>query len=155
VGSADALVGAASRLGVEIRPARLRRTAGLLAVSLALGTAAGMATFVALKQSLAPAYAGERWAVALVVAAGAATPFLVGGLRASVVAAIAATGVALLVHASAWVAPLFLLDYPVAVRDLLLPRYVGRALLSALLVLPLAYGCGYLLGVVVDGYAST
>lgn len=133
-----------------LRSRRFRRRAGLGLWALALGVVAGMAVFVFINEGLMPGYAEDWWALGIVLATGALVPLVVPGLRSSVAVLIWAFFVGLAVHVTAWTLPLWLLEFPVRARDVLLPGYVGRALLSAVLVYPTTLVVGYLLGLVAD-----
>lgn len=135
---------------VRSGPVRLRVRLALQA--LAIGLVAGLAVFVYLNKGLMPAYAEPWWPLGIVLVTGAFARLLVPHLRSSIAVLIGAFFVGLAVHVIAWTLPLWLLEYPVRVRDLLLPGYVGRALLGAVVIYPTTFVVGYLLGLIVDVY---
>lgn len=129
---------------------RLRARLGLQA--LALGVVAGMAVFVYLNARLMPTSAEPWWLLGIILVTGAFARLLVPHLRSSISVLIGAFFVGLAVHVTAWMLPLWLLEFPVRARDVLLPGYVGRAVLGAVIVYPPTIIVGYLLGLVLDVY---
>lgn len=123
--------------------------------ALVLGVVAGMAVFAAVNSGLLPSYADQWWPLSIILVTGAFARLLVPSLRSSFSVLIGAFFVGLAVHVVAWILPLWLLPYPVIIRDVLLPGYVGRALFSAIFLYPTVFIVGYLVGLLLDAYVYT
>lgn len=137
---------------VRRRRGRLLDAARLLATAAVIGAVAGMSTFVYVQQSFLPDVADPWWAIAFIVLAGGYAQFLVSELDRSFVVSILALVIGVGIHTFVWTLPLWLLGFHPITRDILLPSYLGRAVLSAILVLPLAFYAGYFAALLVDGY---
>lgn len=120
--------------------------------SLLFGAIAGMATFTYIAFQWAhPAV--ERWMlIGLMVVAGSANVWYVEDLRPGILTSILSVVIAFAIHVAAWTAPVFVTNYHPVVGKLLFLSYLGQAVTSALLVLPLAYYGGFFLALL---YFST
>lgn len=147
--SDGALSAKTARSGRWLSPSRTAlRMAGL---GLATGAMGGMATFVWTRSSVMPPAYPSWLPVALMVAAGAYTYLFAPTLRASVIAFGVSLPTALAVAALGWVAPLWLLSYPPAARDLLVPQYLQAATIEFVFTYFAAFSLGYLVVVSLDG----
>ncbi|UPV73584.1 hypothetical protein M0R89_13675 [Halorussus limi] len=139
---------AGTRFGFESIRGRLR----LLALGSLTGAVAGMGAFMFLKEQLLPWGVTETLALALVGVAGAYTHLLAEDLSESIALALIASGIGLVVHVLAWIAPLWILSYPPPARDLLLPKMVGEALASGLPPYVVTFYGAYFGALLVVGY---
>lgn len=95
----------------------------------------------------------DGWMMAgLVVVAGVYTYLLERDVRGSVTAMLVAFGVGIGMLILAWIAPLWLLPYPPAARDLILPGLLQRAVTAAMTAYLLLFLGGYLTTLMIAGY---
>lgn len=132
-----------------------RDRAVLAAQAVLFGVVAGFASFMFTQASLTPGWIEGWMAGAAILLTGAFVRLLVPKLKESVAVLLGAFFVGLAVVVAAWISPLWLLEYPQVVRDIILPGYVGRALLSTIITFPGTFVVGYLLGLLVDAFAFT
>lgn len=131
---------------------RLRGRARQAVIGSLTGIVGGMGAFMHTRAGLVPA-ALDGWSgPVVIVLAGVYTYLLLPDLRGSVAAMLLAFGVGIATLVLAWIAPLWLLPYPPAARDLLLPGLLQRAVTSALSVYLLLFLGGYLTTLLVAGY---
>lgn len=134
------------------RVSNLFRTRGrLLTLGTLVGTVAGMGSFMYIKESFMPWGVAPAWALVIIAIAGAYAHFFSEDLSDSITLSLVAVVVGLAVHTTAWIAPLWILDYPPAARDLLLPRMLGRALSSGILAYLLTFYAAYFTTLLVGG----
>jgi hypothetical protein len=112
---------------------------------------AGLGAYLLSQPSLTP-IPGTTLPLALVALGGAFVPLLCNRLRHSVAAMLCAYATGIAVHLGAYVAPLWVLPYPPAARDLLLGRFLAEALTVVFFQYTLVFFAGYLLVVTVAGY---
>jgi hypothetical protein len=124
----------------------------LLVLGTVTGVVAGMGSFMFLKSQFLPWVVTETWALALVGLAGAYTHFLADDLAESITLSLVAVMVGLAVHVVAWIAPLWLLEYPPFARDLLLPQMIGKSLASGLPPYVLTFYGSYFTALLLGGY---
>lgn len=125
------------------------RAIGVGAVTGVLG---GMNAFMVSRAGLLPSPIDGAIALLLVLIAGVYTHLLVYTLKESVTAAIIGLGVGGVTLVTAWIAPLWLLQYPPGARDVLLPGLLQRAVTDAMSTLLIIYLCGYFATLTVGGY---
>lgn len=128
--------------------ARLR----VLALASLCGVVAGMGSFMAIQHAFMPWGVSQTWAYAVTALAGVYAHLLAKDLSESITLALAAFFIGIAVHVGAWIAPLWLIPYPPAARDLLLPQMLGRALAGNVLVYFVTFLGSYFGAVMVGGY---
>lgn len=116
------------------------------------GVVGGMGAFMFTRSGLMPTPLAAWMAAAVVLLAGVFTYLLVPDVRGSVAAMLVSFGVGIATLILAWVAPLWLLPYPPAARDILLPGLLQRAAAAALSSYLLLFLGGYLTTLVIAGY---
>lgn len=122
------------------------------AKAFAIGTVGGLATFVYNRADLMTANVDPRVALGLAALAGAFAHLLAADLRESIRLGLASFLVGGVVFTVAWVAPLWILPYTPAARDVLLPKMLGEAVTAAFLTYTAVFLGTYLATVCVDGY---
>lgn len=124
----------------------------LLALGALTGGVAGMGSFMYIKKQLLPWGIEGTWALVLVGVAGAYAHLLADDLAESISLSLVAVVVGLAVHTAAWIAPLWILPFHPAARDLLLPQMLGDALMSSILAFLMTFYAAYFVAVFVWGY---
>ena len=117
----------------------------ILGKSLLFGVIAGMATFVYVAHPWAQSWVSQWWMVVVMAFAGSANVWYVDELRPAILTSILSVGIAFAVHVAAWTAPVFVTDYQLIARRVLVLSYMGQGVTSAILVLPIAYFGGFFL----------
>lgn len=138
-----------------LRVGSLRQRLRVLALGTLTGVVAGMGSFTYIKEELIPWGVDPVWALVLVGVAGAYTHFLAVDLDESVTLSLIAVVAGLGFHSVAWIAPLWLLQYPPFARDLLLPKMLGEALMTGILAYLMTFYGSYFGGVLIGGYLET
>ncbi|WP_158057445.1 hypothetical protein [Halorussus halophilus] len=123
----------------------------LLTLGSLVGVVAGMGSFMYIKASFIPWGVDPAWALVLVAIAGAYAHFFSEDLADSITLSLVAVVVGLGIHVTAWIAPLWILNYPPAARDLLLPGMLGRAVSSGILAYLLTFYAAYFTVLLVGG----
>jgi len=124
-----------------------RRAGRFLVLAGSIGVLAGMGGFVYNSTQFLAADVDGRLLLVPMFAAGVFAHVLAPSLRQSVRLGIAGFFVGLAVFVGAWLAPLFVLSFPNAAIDLLLPSMVGDVASAAFLNYSPTYLSGYLLAV--------
>lgn len=132
--------------------ARWRRRLSPIAIGLLTGLLGGMGAFMYSRTGLLPGGLAGWMPTGIVALAGVYTYLLVRDVRRSVTAMLTAFGVGIATLIAAWVAPLWLLPYAPAARDLLLPGLLQRAVTTAMTSYLLLFLGGYLTTMMVAGY---
>jgi len=125
---------------------------GPIGVALLTGILSGMGAFMYSRAGLLPNPVPGWMPSAVVLLAGVYTFLLVRDIRGSVAAMLVASAIGIAILIAAWVAPLWLLPYPPAARDLLLPGLLQRAVTTAITTYLLLFLGGYLTTLMVAGY---
>lgn len=125
----------------------LRRVGRLLLKGLCVGLLAGMAAFVYNMTQFVAADVSNQHLLVPVLAAGAFGHLFAASLPESIRLGIVGFFVGLFVYLTAWIAPLWILSYPPALVDAMLPRMAGQAMSAAFLNYATAYLGGYLITV--------
>lgn len=121
--------------------------------ALSLGATGGALTFVYTQTKLIPWGIDPVWVLALLFLAGGYVRPLAGGLSGSLSMVVAASAVAFVVHLTAWLWPLTLLDLTL-LEMVFLPAYggqLGQAVIAWIFAFP-AFITGYLTYVLVAGF---
>lgn len=137
----------------SMRYRRWRDRVILAVKGVVLGVVAGFGAFMFVHDGLTPDWISTWMIGTALLLTGAFVRLLVPHLKASVAVLLAAFFVGLAVVVGFWISPLWLLEYPVIVRRVLLPGYIGRAIFTTIITFPGMLLVGYLLGMIVDAYA--
>lgn len=129
-----------------------RRVGRFLVRGGSIGVLAGMGAFVYNSTQFLPADLDVRLLLVPVFAAGVFAHLFAASLRESVRIGILGFFVGLFVFLAAWMAPLFVLSFPNAAIDLLLPSMVGDAASAAFLNYSPTYLGGYLIAVSIAAF---
>lgn len=136
--------GTRSRIARNIRiRSRLRTGWRPLVVGVATGILGGMGLYVYNRPLLIP-ISDPIWGLICIILAGVYTRLLTATLKQSLSAAIIGILTGSIVTIGARIAPLWLLSYTPAARELLLPAAIGRAIVGLLFVFILVYLGSYL-----------
>lgn len=126
----------------------------LLAVGSLVGVVAGMGSFMFINDQLMPWGVSNAWALAIIGLAGAYTHLLAIDLSESITLSLVAVVAGFAVHVGAWVSPLWVLSYPPAARDVLLPRMLGEAVAGGLLIYVLTFYGSYFGAIFLASYVE-
>lgn len=130
----------------------LRRVARFAAKGLAVGVLAGMGAFVYHMPQFVVDVA-DWILLAPMVVAGAFAHLFASTLRRSIRLGLAGFFVGLVVLAVSWIAPLWILGYPPAIRDVLLLERIGQEVVTAAVInYSAAFAGGYLFTLCVTAY---
>ena len=129
-----------------------RRVGQFLVRAGAVGMLAGMGGFVYNSTQFVAADVDTRLFLVPMFAAGVFAHLLAPSLRESVRLGIAGFFAGLAVFVAAWLSPLFVLAFPRAAIDLLLPSMLGDATSAAFLNYSPTYLSGYLLAVSISAF---
>lgn len=123
----------------------LRRVGWFAAKGLSVGLLAGMGAFV-YHMTQFVAVGVDGWVLLAPMAlAGAFAHLFAVSLRRSIRLGLAGFFIGLIVLVGAWIAPLWILGYPPAMRDLLLLNRIGQEVVTAAVInYSAAYAGGYL-----------
>lgn len=119
--------------GREHDVGRLRIIATTLAKALAVGVLGGVATFVYTRADLMTVNLDPQLVLGFVALAGVFVHMLTATLRESIRFCLVAFIIGGIVLVGVWVAPLWILPYSPAARDVLLPKLVGEAVIGGFL----------------------
>jgi hypothetical protein len=143
--------GTGSRIGRNIRlRSRLHSGGRPLVVGVATGILGGMGLYVYNRPALITN--DPIWGLACMILAGIYTRLLTTTLKQSLSAAIIGVLTGTVMTIGARIAPLWLLSYTPAARELLLPAAIGRATVGLLFVFTLVYLGSYLFIVTISGF---
>ncbi|WP_137287137.1 hypothetical protein [Halorussus salinisoli] len=130
----------------------LRRVGVFLLTGVAVGTLAGMGTFVYNATQFLSVETDVRLLLVPVVAAGSFAHLFASSLQRSIRLGLIGFFVGLFVFVGAWIAPLWILPYPPEARGVLLPKLVGDTMSAAFINYATAYLGGYLATVTVAAF---
>lgn len=130
----------------------VRRWGRFLVKGLSLGLLAGMGAFVYNATQFVPFEVDVRLLLVPVFAAGAFAHLFADSLRDSIRLGLAGFFVGLVVFASAWIAPLWIVSYSPVARDIMLLKLAGDAISAAFLTYSATYLGGYLATVSVAAF---
>lgn len=125
----------------------LERVGWFALKGLSVGALAGMGAFVYNAPQLIPGVTEGPFLLVPMFAAGVFAHLFTSTLQRSVRLAVFGFFGGLAVFLAGWIAPLWLLPYPDAVVDVLLPRMVGEVASAAFINYSVTYLGGYLLTV--------
>lgn len=128
----------------------LRRSGPLLVKGLSIGLLAGMGAFVYNGTQFLTFELDPRLLLVPILLAGGFARLFASSLRESVRLALGGFFLGIATFVGAWVAPLWILSYSPAARDILLPKLAGNAISAGFLTFSPAYLGGYLLTVSVS-----
>ena len=131
---------------------RLRSALVTLGKGTATGVTAGMATFVYAQQELMAANVDPSLLLGLTALCGVFSHLLSNTLRESIRVGMTGFFAGVVTFVGVWIAPLWVLSYSPAKRDVLLPAELGSAIVAALIIYAAAYFGGYLAGLTTDAY---
>lgn len=134
---------------------RLRKFAPVLLTGVGVGILGGMGTFLYTRRAFLPDAVDPVWALVVIGLIAVLTHRLAQTLEESITLALVGMTSGIGVHVIAWAAPLWILPYSPAARDLLLPAMVGRGFTVAVLVYPVVFLGAYLTAILLDGVFGT